>query len=70
MVSVSVYQDVQRCKRFGKGKSATARELRLARGTVRKFWNMSEREYDAYRRRPLTRLHRFDGYRHEIIMNA
>jgi transposase len=68
VVSVSVYKDIQRCKRFGKEKSATARELRLARGTVRKFWNMSEREYDAYRRRALTRRHRFDVYRDEIIM--
>ena len=67
MVSVSVYKDIQRCKRFGKEKSAAARELGLARGTVRKFWNMSERDYDAYRRRAQTRRHRFDPYREEIV---
>ncbi len=67
MVSVSVYEDVQRYKRFKKEKSAAARNLGLARGTVRKFWNMDEREYDAYRKRALTRRHRFDVYREEII---
>ncbi len=67
MVTVSVYKDVQRCKRFGKEKSATARELGLARGTVRKFWNMDERQYDAYRKQALTRRHRFDVYREEVI---
>ena len=67
MVSVSVYKDIQRCKRFGKEKSATARGLGLARGTVRKFWNMDEPQYDAYRQRALTRRHRFDVYREEVI---
>ncbi|NBC29543.1 MAG: IS21 family transposase [Spirochaetes bacterium] len=64
---MSVYEDIQRCKRFGKEKSVAARQLGLARGTVRKFWNMSERDYDGYRRRALTRRHRFDAYREEII---
>jgi len=67
VVSVSVYEDIQRCKRFGREKSAAARELGLARGTVRKFWAMSERDYDAYRKRALTRRHRFDPHRQEII---
>ncbi len=67
MVSVSVYEDIQRCKRSGKDKSTAARELRLARGTVRKFWTISEREYEEYRRRRLTRRHRFEAYRDEII---
>lgn len=67
MVSVSVYKDIQRCKRFGKEKSATARELNLSRGTVRKFWNMDERQYDAHRRQALRRRHRFDAHRAEII---
>jgi len=67
VVSVSVYKDVQRYKRFEKEKSAAARDLGLARGTVRKFWNMDEREYDAYRKQALTRRHRFDVYREEII---
>ena len=67
MVSVSVYEDIQRSKRFGREKSAAARELGLARGTVRKFWNMKERKSDAYRRQALTRRHRFDVYREEVI---
>lgn len=67
MVSVSVYEEIQRCKRLGKEKTTTARQLRLARGTVRKFWSMSEGEYDAHRRQAMTRRHRFDPYRDEII---
>ncbi|MDA3950131.1 MAG: hypothetical protein PF508_13050, partial [Spirochaeta sp.] len=64
---MSVDKDIQRCKRFGKEKSTTARELGLARGTVRKFWNMDEGQYDAYRKKALTRRHRFDVYREEVI---
>ncbi len=68
MVSVSMYQEIQRCKHFGKEKTRAARELGLARGTVRKFWNMSERDYDRFKKQALTRRHRYDPYRDEIIM--
>lgn len=67
MVTVSVYQEIQRCKRFGRSKAATARQLSLARGTVRKFWPMSERAYHEFSRQASRRRQRFDVYRDEII---
>ena len=67
MVALSVYQDIQTCKRHVGNKKKTAERLNLARGTVRKFWNMSEAEYDAYCRRASKRRHSFDPFRQEII---
>lgn len=67
MVSVSVYQRIQDCKRLLGNQKKTAERLNLARGTVRKFWNMNEEAYLAYCRRASIRRHRFDPYREEII---
>jgi len=67
VVTVSVYQEIQRCKQFGKGKAATSRELHLARGTVRKFWHMSDLDYAAFCAGAARREQRFDAYRSEII---
>ncbi|POQ98843.1 hypothetical protein AU468_11715 [Alkalispirochaeta sphaeroplastigenens] len=62
-----MYQQIQDCKRLTGNKKKTAERLGLARGTVQKFWNMSEQEYQAYCRRASIRRHRFDAYRKEII---
>lgn len=67
MVTVSVYEEIQRCKQFGTSKTATARKLEVARGTVRRFWRMSENDFARYRKQALRRTQRFDRYRQEII---
>jgi len=67
VVALSVYQEIQTCKRHVGNKKKTAERLNLARGTVRKFWSMSAAEYDAYCRRASKRRHRFDSFRAEII---
>ena len=67
VVSVSVYKRIQRCKWLGKSKSATARELKLARGTVRKFWTMSESDYEEFCKEAAYRRRRLEMYREEII---
>ena len=64
---MSVYQEIQRCKALGRSKSGTARQLRLARGTVRKFWKMSRAEYERFCREASRRRQRFDVCREEII---
>ena len=67
MVTMSVYQDIREFKSRGRTKSEAARDLRLTRVTVRKFWRMSEADYAAFRRRASRRDQRFDLYREEII---
>lgn len=67
MVTMNVYRDIRECKSRGKTKSETARQLGLARATVRKFWGMSERDYAGFRSRSSRRDQRFDVYRQEII---
>ena len=64
---MSVYEGIQRCKWQGKSKSATARELKLARGTVRKFWRMSEEDYAGFCKDAAYRRRRMEKYREEII---
>ena len=64
---MSVYQEIQRCKALGSSKAGTARQLGLARGTVRKFWKMSRAEYQRFCKEASRRRQRFDGYREEII---
>ena len=66
MVTMSVYRDIRECKSRGKTKSDTARQLGLARATVRKFWGMSESDYAGFRSRSSRRDQRFDVYRQEI----
>jgi len=49
VVALCAFQGIQICKRHEGNKKKTAERLNLARGTVRKFWNMSEAEDDATR---------------------
>ncbi len=67
MVTMSVYQEIQRCKRVGYNKKQTAHKTGLARGTVRKFWNMNEDVFAHFRISGSQRKQRFDLYRDEII---
>lgn len=67
MVTVSVYRDIQDYKSRGRSKQATAKELKLSRTTVRKFWSMSEGEFNQYVESLRRRTQRFDRYREEII---
>lgn len=67
VVNLSLYEKVQECKQHAVSKSRTARELNLARGTVRKFWNMSREEYLRYEAALRWRNRHFDAHRQEII---
>lgn len=67
VVTVSVYQRIQSCKQQEKSKSQTAKDLKLSRGTVRKFWNMSREAYDRFCVEASRRKQRFDPFCDEII---
>lgn len=67
MVTMSVYQEIQRCKRVGYNKKQTAYRTGLARGTVRKFWDMNEDVFAHFRISGSQRRQRFDEFRDEII---
>ena len=45
MLSVQKYKNLQILKRMGYNKTGIARELRVSRGTVGKFYDMSEEEF-------------------------
>lgn len=64
---MSMYQEIQRCKRIGYSKVQTAKKTGLARGTVRKFWSMNEQKYAHFRLNGSQRKQRFDPFREEII---
>jgi len=67
VVPMSMYQEIQRCKRIGYSKVQTAKKTGLARGTVRKFWSMNEQKYAHFRLNGSQRKQRFDPFREEII---
>jgi len=64
---MSVYQTIQKNKRQGRNTSEMARDLDLARNTVRKFLHMSATEYQRYVGRLAHRGMKFEPHRQEIL---
>ena len=67
MEGYKMYGKIQERKRLGYSQRLTAKELDLDRGTVRKYWDMSEDEYAEYRVESKNRTKELDGYRIIII---
>ncbi len=64
---MSVYQRIQKNKRQGRNTSEMARDLDLARNTVRKFLHMSATEYQRYVGTLAHRGMKFEPHRQEIL---
>jgi transposase len=58
-----MYKKIQELKRHGFKKRKAAREARVSRETVDKYWDMSEEEYLTLRSESLVRGSKLDGYR-------
>jgi len=67
MEGYQMYGKIQDRKRIGYSQRLTAKELDIDRGTVRKYWDMSEDEYAEYRVESKNRTKELDGYRVIII---
>ena len=67
MVTKTMYQKIQKCKRKGWLKSRISKELGLDPATVAKYYNMGEGEYREYVNGLMYRGKIFDRYKEEII---
>lgn len=67
MVKVKMYKQVQNLKRQGYSLRMIARELRLNRRTVAKYYSMNEEEYRSYRESNLFREKVLLRYKDEIL---
>ena len=67
MISMNLYQKIQKCKQKGYLKSEINRELNLSPKTIRKYYNMPEPEYRQYVERLKYREKVFEDYNAEIL---
>ena len=67
MVKKRMYQKIQDLKKRGYSKSWMSRELQLDRGTVSKYFDMTETEYRAYQNSTQYRSKNLDEYRNDIL---
>ena len=67
MVDKKMYQRIQDLKKKGYGKLAIGRSLKIDPATVRKYFNMSAKEYRKYQLETLTREKMFDDFKDEIL---
>ncbi len=67
MVKKRMYQKIQGLKKRGYSKSWMSRELKLDRGTVSKYFDMTEAEFRAYQNSVQYRSKNLDEYRNDIL---
>jgi len=67
MVQKSMFKKIKKYKHKGYSKKKTSKELKVARKTVRKYWDMSEQEYFEYLQKQLYRNKAFDNLKFEIL---
>ena len=67
MVKKRMYQKVHTLKKKGLSKVQTGKELGLDRKTVRKYWNMSEMEFQEYQSNMRYRDKKLDSYKECIL---
>jgi len=67
MVTKTMYQEIQKCKKKGCLKSEIARKMKLDPGTVAKYYNMNEKEYREYANSLMYRDKAFEGYKEDIL---
>ena len=67
MVTKTMYQKIQKCKRKGWLKSRISKELGVDPATVAKYYNMGEEEYRKYVNSLMYRGKVFDRYKEQII---
>ena len=67
MVKVKMFKQIKHYKNKGYSKKKTAKDLKIARKTVRKYWDMTEKEYLEYLQSQLYRDKAFDSLKSEIL---
>jgi len=67
MVKVKMFKRIKHYKHKGYSKKKTAKDLKIARKTVRKYWDMTEKEYLKYLQSQLYRDKAFDNLKSEIL---
>lgn len=67
MVGINMFAEIQKRKQMGYKKQQAARELGLDNKTVRKYWDMNEREYAQYLLDSRERSRCMEPYRDMIV---
>ena len=67
MVNKTMYKNIQKLKLKGNSKAFVSRKLDLTRKTVKKYWDMSETDYQEYLFDLMFRSKEFDPFKDEIF---
>ena len=67
MIQKTMFKKIKRYKHKGYSKKSTSLELKIDRKTVRKYWDMSDKEYLSYLQSQLYRNKAFDIFKSEIL---
>lgn len=67
MVKEKMFKQIKHYRHKGYSKKKTAKDLKIARKTVRKYWDMTEKEYLEYLQSQLYRDKLFDSLKFEIL---
>jgi hypothetical protein len=67
MVQKKMFRKIKNYKKKGFSKKRTAKDLKIARKTVRKYWNMSTEDYLKYLQNQTYRFKAFDDLKSEIL---
>ena len=62
-----MYNKIQECKQLGYSMRRCAKEIKLDRKTVQKYWNMTEKEYIHYLAECQERSKMLEPYREEMV---
>ena len=67
MVKKQMYKEILKLKNKGYAKSRIAKELKITRKTVRKYYKMCEEEYRNCRKSLIVKSKSFDIFFHDIL---
>jgi len=67
MITMNLFQTIQKRKKHGLGIRQISRELQISRKTVRKYFRMELNEYVKYKHHAYQKPHVFSRYRNEIL---
>jgi hypothetical protein len=67
MVNKKMFERIQKLKRVGKNKKQIAQELGIDPATVKKYYSMSDVQYQSYRQKLLERTKLYSYFKNEIM---
>ena len=67
MITMKDYKKIKKFNQAKKSKREISRQTKLDLNTVIKYCSMTDSEFEAYRKTPLTRENSYETYKDEIL---